>query len=253
MNDQKRGFQSPWQISHEMFLSESEVERLLHQLRTEPQAADTSTGDPARYAALAARDRLLIETLLFSGLRNSEVCGLRVADTIVGTRQSVFLVCGTPRQNRTVYVPQSLSLLAQGFVRVHRPNLIRSADELSAAERPLLVNDRGKAFDRTSLYRRVVAILTTAGLGDRASAQLLRHTYGYLAYKRSGGNLLFIQRQMGHAHPMVSSVYAQFVNEDYAEIADRVGQSAGTASLEPSPSRRRSRKDKRHVRPRRSS
>jgi integrase/recombinase XerD len=236
-----------------MFLSESEVARLLRQLRTEPQSADASTGEPARHLALAARDRLLIESLLFSGLRNSEVCGLRIADTIVGTRQSVFLVCGTPRQDRTVHVPQSLSLLAQDFVRVHRTNLIRSADELPSAERPLLVNDRGNAFDRTSLYRRVVAILTAAGLGDRASAQLLRHTYGYLAYKRNGGNLLFIQRQMGHAHPMVSSVYAQFVNEDYAEIADRVGQSAVSASLEPSPPGRRSRKDKRHARPRRSS
>ena len=87
------------------------------------------------------------------------------------------------------------------------------------------MNDRGNPFDRTTLYRRVVTILTAAGFGDRARAQLLRHTYGYLAYKRSGGNLLFIQRQMGHAHPMVSSVYAQFVDEDYFHIADRLGQS----------------------------
>jgi integrase/recombinase XerD len=250
MNDQKRAFQPPWQISRAMFLSESEVERLLRQLRTEPQSTDASTRDPARHAALAARDRLLIEALLFSGLRNSEVCGLRVADTIVGTRQSVFFVRGTPRQDRTVHVPQSLSLLVQEFVLIHRPNLVRSTSKLPAPERPLLVNDRGKAFDRTSLYRRVVAILTTAGLGDRASAQLLRHTYGYLAYQRSGGNLLFIQRQMGHAHPMVSSVYAQFCEEDYSEIADRVSQGLVRSLSEVSPSGRSARKEKSHARPR---
>ncbi len=77
-------------------------------------------------------------------------------------------------------------------------------------------------MERTGLYRRVVRILTTAGLGDRASVQLLRHTYGYLAYKRSGGNLLFVQRQLGHAHPMVTSIYAQFVEESYEAIAEMV-------------------------------
>ena len=73
----------------------------------------------------------------------------------------------------------------------------------------------------------MVRILDAVGLGDRASVQLLRHTYGYLGYKRSGGNLLFVQRQLGHAHPMVTSVYAQFVDESYAEIANRVGTPLG--------------------------
>jgi integrase/recombinase XerD len=251
MNDQKRGIRlPPWRISREMFLSETEVERLLGLLRFASKSDSAATGDPARHAALAARDRLLIEALLFSGLRNSEVCGLRVADTIIGTGQSVFLVRGTPRQDRTVHVPRSVSLFAQDFVRVHRLNLVRSVSELPAGERPLLLNDRGKAFDRTSLYRRVVSVLTAAGLGDRASAQLLRHTYGYLAYKRSGGNLLFIQSQMGHAHPMVSSVYAEFCEEDYSEIADRVGQAPVHSLTEISRPQRSVRKEKSHARPR---
>jgi integrase/recombinase XerD len=256
MSDQKRGIQLSWQISREMFLSEAEVERLLRLLRSASKSDSAATGDPARHAALAARDRLLIEALLFSGLRNSEVCGLRVADTIVGTGQSVFLVRGTPRQDRTVHVPRSVGLLAREFVRVHRPNLVRSPGELPLGEqsprlndRALLLNDRGKAFDRTSLYRRVVSILTAVGLGDRASAQLLRHTYGYLAYTRSGGNLLFIQSQMGHAHPMVSSVYAEFCEEDYSEIADRVGQAPVHSLSEVSP-RRSVRKEKSHARAR---
>jgi integrase/recombinase XerD len=202
---------------------------------------------------LAARDRLLVESLLFSGLRTSELCGLRIADTIVGTGQSVFVVCRTPRQDRTIYVPRHLSLRVQEFVRSHRPCLAREAEKASRRSDSLLVNDRGKAFDRTTLYRRVVAILTAAGLGDRARTQLLRHTYGFLAYKRSGGNLLFIQRQMGHAHPMVSSVYAQFVDEDYAEIADRVGTTAQPSSVDARPKRPKSRKEKRRGRVRRDS
>ncbi|MFQ5503069.1 MAG: hypothetical protein ACE5EQ_12370, partial [Phycisphaerae bacterium] len=58
--------------------------------------------------------------------------------------------------------------------------------------------------------------------GNRASVQLLRHTYGYLAYLQTGGNLLFVQRQLGHAHPMITAIYAQFVEEDYSDLANRV-------------------------------
>jgi integrase len=68
----------------------------------------------------------------------------------------------------------------------------------------------------------VVKVLTEAGLGDRASVQLLRHTYGYLAYLRTGGNLLFVQRQLGHAHPRITSVYAKFVDESYPDLAERL-------------------------------
>ncbi len=199
--------------------------------------------DSERKEALAARDRLLVEALLFSGLRNSELCGLRICDTVVGLGESVFQVRGTPRQDRTVFVPDHVSALVRDFVSSHRPRLAQSTGKSARKDEPLLVNDRGKPFDRTTLYRRVVAVLSAAGFGDRARAQLLRHTYGYLAYKQSGGNLLFIQRQMGHAHPMVSSVYAQFVDEDYAEIANRVGQTPLTP-----PSSKPSQKRKSHAR-----
>ena len=100
-------------------------------------------------------------------------------------------------------------------------------------EAPLFVTERGRAFERTGLYRRVVRVLTEAGLGERASVQLLRHTYGYLAYLATGGNLLFVQRQLGHAHPMITSIYAQFAEESYAGMADAIGRRAGRSGTRP--------------------
>ena len=95
---------------------------------------------------------------------------------------------------------------------------------------PFIFHERRRPFERTGLYRRVVRILESAGLASRASVQLLRHTYGYLAYLRTGGNLLFVQRQLGHAHPMITSIYAQFVDEPYAALAEQVAESAAPAA-----------------------
>ncbi len=203
----------PWQITRQMFLSEDEIDRLLRHLARQVRCAVRESIGPHV-------DEVIIRALLFSGLRNSEFCGLTLANTIVGTGESVFLVRGTPREDRTVYVPAELSGLIRRFVARIRPHCLPAVASPNDLSMPLVLNERGRPYERTGLYRRVVRILTEAGLKERASVQLLRHTYGYLAYKRSHGNLLFAQRQLGHAHPSVTSIYAQFVDESYADLAD---------------------------------
>lgn len=206
----------PWQITAEMFLSEDEVELLLDRVASRVRQADADT-------VTACVDEIIIRSLLFSGLRNSEFCRLTLADTLIRSGQSMFLVQGTPREDRTVFIPRSLSDLVGRYVSETRPGCLPQGASPRDPTLPLVYNERRKPYERTGLYRRVVRILTEAGLGPRASVQLLRHTYGYLAYKRSGGNLLFVQRQLGHAHPLVTSIYAQFVDEPYARLADAVG------------------------------
>jgi integrase/recombinase XerD len=210
----------PWVLTHDMFLDEPESDRLLVFLRDRESHADASARDSATV------DRLIVESLMLSGLRNSEFCALRVRDTIVGRRESVFVVAGTPREDRTVHVPTSLSRLVSHFVSEIRPRLLPDRVSPRDLSQPLIVNERGRPYERTNLYRRVVRILTEAGFGERASVQFLRHTYGYLAYKRTAGNLLFVQRQLGHAHPMVTAIYEQFVEQSYASLAETVGATA---------------------------
>ena len=83
----------PWQITREMFLSESDVELLLDRIagRVRQASADAVT---------SRVDEIIVHSLLFSGLRNSEFCRLTLADTAIGSGQSMFLVRGTPREDR---------------------------------------------------------------------------------------------------------------------------------------------------------
>jgi integrase/recombinase XerD len=206
----------PWAITNDMFLSLSEAEALLRHARVRAAAR---TG---RRSAPAKLDELIIEILLFSGLRTTELCRLAVCDTIMGTGESSLAVRGRGRTGRTVHLPRRVSELIQRFVKHTRPVFL--PDDLSPTDttQPLVFNERKRPYERTGLYRRVRRILEGADLGDRASVQLLRHTYGYLAYKETGGNLLFVQRQLGHAHPMITSVYARLVDESYPDMANRI-------------------------------
>jgi integrase len=216
---------APWELTRDMFLSPDEARRLLaHVRRAEAAARD----DPDAWRA-ARVDRLIIEGLLFSGLRCSEFCRLRVDDTVVGRRRSVFVV-GERQEQREVIVPAGLSDLVRDFVEHVRPALLSQEFDARDSEVPLIIGDRGRPYDRTALYRRVVRILAEAGFEQRASVQLLRHTYGHLAYLATAGNLLFVQRQLGHAHPMITAIYAQFVEEDYGSLAERVAAAADCPS-----------------------
>lgn len=205
---------TPWELTRESFLSEAEVERLLDFLSGAEQAAGNSD--------VAATDRVIVETLLFSGVRNTEFCRLLVADTPVASGRAELRVAEKPGEERIIYLPRRLCELLERYVRDIRPQRLPAGVGPDDDQQPLVFNERGKPYERTALYRRVVRILTAAGLGERASVQLLRHTYGYLAYKRTGGNLLFVQQQLGHAHPMVTAIYAQFVPFNQTDLANAV-------------------------------
>lgn len=168
-------------------------------------------------------NELLVNSLIFSGLRNSEFCRLRLSETVLGTGESSFRVRERRGGIRTVFVPDFVSEMIRHYAMAFRSWRISQEIDPDDLSCELLLNSRGRPYERTGLYRRIVKILTAAGFGDRASVQFLRHTYGFLGYQRSGGNLLFLQKQMGHVHPMVTSVYAEFVDEDYGQLANVVG------------------------------
>jgi site-specific recombinase XerD len=209
-----------WELTREMFLDEEEVEAVRNALAT--RIAE-STG-----AALwAARtDQLIFEMLTFTGLRNSEFCHLRLSDVPPALKQQAVRVTGTPRQDRVVAIPETLASSIAAYIRDIRPHLATDAISGKALDQPVVLNDRGRPLDRTTLYRRVVKILAAAGFESRASVQLLRHTYGYLAYKRTQGNLLFVQQQLGHSHPMVTAIYAEFVKFSPQDLANQVGETS---------------------------
>lgn len=207
---------SSWQLTREMFLAFDEIDQLLKHVRS------SAGGSSSRAGVAAELDRVIVEGLLFSGLRTTEFCHLTLADTVLGQGRSVFVVQGLRGRERTVHLPAEVSRLVRRFAAGARRALLPNDVDPDDLTRPLVYGERKNPMERSGLYRRVVRVLTAASLGDRASVQLLRHTYGYLAYARSGGNLLFVQRQLGHAHPMVTSVYAQFVDESYERIAEQL-------------------------------
>ncbi len=207
---------APWEINRDMFLSFDEIRHLRMFLSNK-----ICEGSKSHFLSNHL-DQLIIEMLLFSGLRTSEFCNLTLGDIRFDEEATILFVRRSRGENRIVYLPNYLRLIAAHYIKMIRPRFLPLNVAAKDLNQCFVFNERKRPYERTGLYRRVVRILEEAGLGSRASVQLLRHTYGYIAYAQTGGNLLFVQRQLGHAHPMVTSIYAQFVNESYNTLADKV-------------------------------
>lgn len=208
-----------WRITDGMVLRETEARALLNTIASKSNVNDANMVRRCQRAV----DYLIVSCLLHSGLTNSEFCALKLGDTIVGSGESSFHVQGRKGRPRVVVVPQRVSQLVLDYTRHIRPRLLPKGVGADDLGQPLVLSERGGRYHRTGLYRRVVRILTQAGFADRASVHLFRHTYGCLAYARTGGNLLFVQRQLGHAHPQITTVYARRIQESYPAMAERVG------------------------------
>lgn len=223
----------PWELTRGNVLSEAEAIQLLRSLRGH------ATDRPSEGAVARRLDELIVRALLFSGLRNSEFCALRMRDVEIAESRQSFTVGKRGRGRRTVYLPAALGRLIRRFINETRPELLPEGVQPNDQSQPLVFNENRKPFERNGLYRRVVRVLKNHGMGEKASVRLLRHSYGYLAYLRTGGNLLFVQRQLGHAHPRVTAVYAKLVDESYPELADRVGGLAELDTPVPKPAPQR--------------
>ncbi len=96
----------------------------------------------------------------------TEFCHLTLGDTIVGQAESVFVISGLRGRDRTVYLPREVS--AAGRTICHRgPS--GSASQACRPGRSFGNSSTGSERTRwsTGLYRRVVRVLTAAGLAAR--------------------------------------------------------------------------------------
>ncbi|MBI3456242.1 MAG: tyrosine recombinase [Candidatus Rokubacteria bacterium] len=146
----------------------------------------------------ALRDRALLELLYGSGLRASEVVGLRVADLDL---HGQFLVChGKGSRQRLVPVGGAARRALREYLARGRPALVRGADPGT-----LFVNRRGRPLSRQGLWLLVRGHARRIGLG-RAFPHALRHSFASHLLE-GGADLRSVQALLGHADIGTTEIY----------------------------------------------
>lgn len=178
--------------------------KLPHTLRVEEVLRLLEVPDPS--TPLGLRDRAILETLYACGLRASELCELprRALDL----EQALVRVVGKGKKERQVPLGAPARAALAKYLREGRPRLAKKEQ----TERVFL-NARGGALSRVGLWKILKKHARDAGLGDRLSPHVLRHSFAtHLLI--GGADLRVVQELLGHSSVATTQIYTH-LDRDY--------------------------------------
>jgi integrase/recombinase XerD len=166
-------------------------------------------GDVAR--VLHHRDRAMLELLYASGLRASELAGVRVED--VHATLGVVLVTGKGSKQRLVPVGRPALDAIDVYLMKCRPVLARGGG--GGASR-LFLSRRGGALERVAVWQIVKRCAAAAGL-SKVHPHVLRHSFA-THLLAGGANLRAVQEMLGHADIATTQIYTHVDSSRLQEV-----------------------------------
>ena len=180
-------------------LSSEEVRRLLAPRQaTSPQAL---------------RDRAMLEVLYASGLRVSELVGLRLAD--LDLTVGVVHVLGKGDKERFVPLGEAAVASLRDYLTHGRPRL-----EKRRASPHLFLARHGRGLTRQMFWRLLKRYVGAAGITKRVTPHTLRHSFATHLLER-GADLRSVQMMLGHADIGTTQIYTHLSRAHLKAIYDK--------------------------------
>jgi len=172
-------------------LSEADVEALL---------AAPDAGSPR-----GMRDRTMFEVLYASGLRVSELVGLKVFE--VNLDAGVLRVLGKGSKERLVPLGEEAVDWVRRYLKEFRPALLRkkSSDHL-------FITGRGAGMTRQAFWQNIKRYGARALPGKPLSPHVLRHAFATHLINH-GADLRVVQLLLGHADISTTQIYTHVARE----------------------------------------
>ena len=154
------------------------------------------------------RDEAIITLLLDTGIRASELCGLRHRDLDLNERR--ITVVGKGDKRRTVYFGQQ----ATKALWTHLQGKEVEADApLFPSERG---GEKGEHLSRFGLRDLIERLRALSGVqGVRCSAHTFRHSFA-VSFLRAGGQLKALMEILGHTDAQMTGRYIKLAEADLA-------------------------------------
>jgi len=157
-------------------------------------------GEIARMLAATknSREKVIIAILAYSGIRNRELCNLRVGDVDMDNG-ILRVIGGKGGKNRLAYIPRECVKLISDYLKDYP----REEDDYLITT---LVN--GQQYGGGDLRKLVRTIAGRVGIAKRVYPHLFRHSLACNLLAR-GASLMTIQMLLGHEHLQSTLIYVR--------------------------------------------
>ncbi len=179
-------------------MSEAQVEALL--------AAPDST------SALGQRDCAMLELLYASGLRVSELVGLKTFH--ISLNEGVLRVTGKGNKERLVPFGQLAREAIVAYIAEARPEILKGQQT-----EDLFVTHHGHAMSRVMFWMLVKKYALRAGISSVLSPHTLRHAFATHLLNH-GADLRAVQMLLGHADISTTTIYTHVARERLKKVLE---------------------------------
>lgn len=168
---------------------------------------------------VARRDRAILEVLYGSGVRISELTGLSLRDLdLMARRMRVF---GKGSKERVVPIGRHAGLALEAWLAEGgRPEMAPARWRRRGDEDAVFLNQRGGRLTRQGAWGVVRRHGDAAGLGDRLTPHVLRHSCATHMVDH-GADLRVVQELLGHSSVSTTQIYTHVSTERLWSVYDR--------------------------------
>jgi len=195
-----------WTVTKDKLLSLEEVNRLYKELT---DAKDLSIQRGLNYVYV--RDYYLLKVLLETGLRVSELVGLKVEDQI---GNSLIVQNGKGGKKRNILLALPTKRLIRAFLDV-KGSVLNEPIEVDSF---LFLSERSKPYTTRAIRKRVKYWFRRMGFSQSLSVHSCRHTY--ISHLMASGkvDLATIRNNAGHSSLAVTSIYTHVTKDNLGDL-----------------------------------
>ena len=162
------------------------------------------------HTPLGMRDKAMLETLYATGLRVSELVGLKLLG--LNLDAGIVRVTGKGGKERLVPLGEEAILWLGRYLKVARPQLLNR--QVSDA---VFVTQHGKGMTRQAFWYLLKRRAKLAGLTQPLSPHTLRHAFATHLLNH-GADLRVVQMLLGHADISTTQIYTHVARERLKQL-----------------------------------
>jgi integrase/recombinase XerD len=161
----------------------------------------------------ALRDRALLELMYATGMRASEVIGLKVS--ALDLEDGTVRCLGKGRKERIMPLHPRAQEVLGDYLENGRPRLLRGQDQMA-----LFVNHRGRPLTRQGLWLLVKDYAEEAGIVRKVTPHTLRHSFATHLLD-GGAGLREVQHLLGHTNIASTQIYTKVSSRRKRAVYDK--------------------------------
>jgi len=177
------------------------------------EGVDELLSQPDTSTARGLRDKAMLELLYATGLRVSELVGLRLRD--INLERGFLIVIGKGSKERAVPLGESAAFAVKSYLSGARAALLNSGESDF-----LFISSKRRRITRQMFWNRIKYYARKAGIAISISPHTLRHSFATHLLDNDA-DLRAVQAMLGHADIATTQIYTHVSRERLRKIHEK--------------------------------